>query len=693
MFYTELKRLLKHKTFLLLIGMFMLLSVLQNVMILNREDVKQLNNDLLTINDIDFSQYDSAWQQAEYLGYSEEGASRANLNQKYITNVDEQIENIQSRLNSVLFSSEENQTELKYQLEMYQSLKEYTPSIMNDVIFSDCSNNVVYWNFFYLFIGFFIIYLLIQQDKDSSLLPLYGSTVTSMKSIILSKIFVMILVLLSLFLFKTIIDMSTFLFCGLNLSAPIQHLYNYDVTSFTLSIGNYYLLLTGSMLITVFVILFLFICLYCLFQNTSISFVVIVVFMIIELLAYNYVSIASSFMIFKEINLWAVLVSTKLIDQLIYIIGNVVPQSYCLLGLFIAVVLLLIFADVYLYQNLFHKKTHIFRKFTLRSKHVSIYQWKDILISSKGLLIVFGILIYCVVNVSNYTVIKSTSEASYEAFAQQYYGEINDDLIQKIKEDKLEILIASNRTDELVQKINDGEELSEEEAKELSEIEILRSHKDDIQRIEDEVNALNEVGSQYFSDNSSLELLVEKKNETGLLLKWLLVFIPIIVIVFSTMVPFYQTKTSSLFFSTYVGERKYLMKQWIHFFIVGMILMFIVYGSHMYKITTNYAYTFVDMPINQAFGVSSNIRLLTWFILSCVNELLVLSIVISGSMYLSRKMGMIVGIVTMSSILFVLLLCPIGLAMILRYDYLNHLLWYVVICGMILFGDVLLLIQ
>ena len=132
----------------------MLLSVLQNVMILNREDVKQLNNDLLTINDIDFSQYDSAWQQAEYLGYSEEGASRANLNQKYITNVDEQIENIQSRLNSVLFSSEENQTELKYQLEMYQSLKEYTPSIMNDVVFSDCSNNVVYWNFFYLFIAF-----------------------------------------------------------------------------------------------------------------------------------------------------------------------------------------------------------------------------------------------------------------------------------------------------------------------------------------------------------------------------------------------------------------------------------------------------------------------------------------------------------------------------------------------------------
>ena len=692
MFYTEMKRLLKHKTFLLLIGIFMLLSVLQNVMILNREDVKQLNNDLLTINDIDFSQYDSAWQQAEYLGYSEEGASRANLKQKYITNVDEQIENIQSRLNSVLFSSEENQTELKYQLEMYQSLKEYTPSIMNDVVFSDCSNNVVYWNFFYLFIGFFIIYLLIQQDKDSSLLPLYGSTVTSMKSIILSKIFVMILVLLSLFLFKTIIDMSTFLFCGLDLSEPIQHLYNYDVTSFTLSIGNYYLLLTGSMLITVFVILFLFICLYCLFQNTSISFVVIVVFMIIELLAYNYVSIASSFKIFKEINLWAVLVSTKLIDQLIYIVGNVVPQSCCLLGLFIAMVLLLFFADVYLYQNLFHKNTHIFRKFTLRSKHVSIYQWKDILISSKGLLIVFGILIYCVVNVSNYTVIKSTSEASYEAFVQQYYGEINDDLIQKIKEDKLEILIANNRSDELVQKINDGEELSEEEAKELSELEMLRSHKDDIQRIEDEVNALNEVGSQYFSDNSSLELLVEKRNETGSLLKWLLVFIPIIVIVFSTMVPFYQTKISSLFFSTYVGERKYLMKQWIHFFIVGMILMFIVYGSHMYKITTNYAYTFVDMPINQALGISSNIHLLTWFILSCVNKLLVLSIVISGSMYLSRKMGMIAGIVTMSSILFVLLLCPIGLAMILRYDYLNHLLWYVVICGMILFGDVLLLI-
>ena len=108
---------------------------------------------------------------------------------------------------------------------------------------------------------------------------------------------------------------------------------------------------------------------------------------------------------------------------------------------------------------------------------------------------------------------------------------------------------------------------------------------------------------------------MDKKNETGSILKWLFIFAPVIVIVFSTMSPFYQTNTSNLFFSTSIGEKKYLMKQWLHFFILGIVLMMIVYGSHFYKITSNYPYTIVNMPINQALGVYSTIHLITWFIL------------------------------------------------------------------------------
>ncbi len=690
MLYAELKKLSKHKTFLLFIGIFLLVSVIQSIVILNQEDIKQLNNDLLTINEVDFSQYESAWQQAEYLGYSEQGASRANLKQKYHTNIDEQIENIKSKLNSVLFSSEENQTRLKCQLKMYESLKDHEPHIMNDIVFSTCSKYASYWNFFYLFIGFFIIYLLIQQDKDSSLLSLYGSTSTSMKSIILTKLFVLFGVLLSLIIFKTCIDLITFHIVGVDLSAPIQHLYNYDVSSFTVSICNYYLILTGMMFLGVLVILLLFICLYCFLQNTSIAFIFIIVFMIIELLAYNYISIASSLKVFKEINLWAILINTKLTDELVYMFGHVFPQFYGLIVLFGIVSLTLFILDKNLYQRLFHKKSQRFRKLTIRSKHVSIYQWKEILIHSKGLLIVLGVLIYCVVNVTNYTVVKSASESNYESFVQQYYGEIDDTLIQRIKEDKLQIVDACNQSDAYIQKIMNGEELSEEEAQELSNLEGLRSHKDDIQRIEDEVNALQEAGAEYYSDNSTLELLVDKKNETGSILKWLLIFVTIIVIVFSTMCPFYQTKTSNLFFSTNIGGKKYVMKQWMHFFMIGIILTLIVYGSHFYKITSNYPYTVVNMPINQALGVYSTIHLITWFLLSCFNQLLVLSIVISISMFLSRKMGMISGSITMIGILLILIFSPIGFSTILRYDFLNHLLIYVLVCDFILFGNVLL---
>ncbi len=671
----------------------MLLSVIQSFVILNQEDVKQFNQDLLTINEVDFSQYENAWQQAEYLGYSEEGAIRASFQQTYITNINEQIENIQSKLNSVLFSSEENQTKLNYQLKMYESLKEQVPHLMNDIVFSTTINFACYWNFFYLFIGVFIIYLLIQQDIDSSLLPLYGSTATSMKSMILTKLFILVMGLLFLFLFQTSVNMVTFYLSGIDLTAPIQHLYGYEITSFTLPIWKYYLFLTGMMFLDVVGILLLFVCVYCFLQNTSIAFLSLIIFMIVELLAYNYISIASSFKILKVINLWTVLVNTRLTDELIFISGNVFPQFYGLFILLGIVTLFLLVLGTNSYQKLSHKKSQSFRKLTIRRKHVSVYQWKEILIHSKGLLIILGILIYCVVNVSNYTVIKSASESSYESFVQQYYGEIDDTLIQKIKEDKLQILDASNQSDAYMQRIINGEELSEEESQEFIQLETLRSHKDDIQRIEDEVNALKESGAQYYSDNSALELLVDKKNEMGSLLKWLLIFVPVIIIIFSTMCPFYQTNTANLFFSTSIGEKKYLWKQRIHFFIIGVVLMIIVYGSHFYKITSNYPYTIVNMSVNQALGVYSTIHLVTWFLLFCLNQLIVLSIVISGSMFLSRKMGMISGIITMLGILMILILCPIGLSTLLRYDFLNHLLWYVLLCDVILFGDVLLIVK
>lgn len=52
-------------------------------------------------------------------------------------------------------------------------------------------------------------------------------------------------------------------------------------------------------------------------------------------------------------------------------------------------------------------------------------------------------------------------------------------------------------------------------------------------------------------------------------------------------------------------------------------------------------------------------------------------------------MGVISGIITMIVILMILVLSPIGFSAILRYDYLNHLLRYVLISDGILFGNVL----
>lgn len=687
MIRAEFYRLFKNKSFILIILSFFIVSFAQCLYVSTQEDVRNLSNDISILNTTDFSTSVDSYTQAKLYGISEPGAFRADLKQRYTTTYTDLLKNTEDKMQSVLFSSKASQKELQKQKEVCQTLLTKPFVYMNDILFTQYSSLNKYWNFIYVLIGLYCIYILIQQDIDSSLFPLFSSCWTSFQSLFLSKIIMILLCLTSLYLCKTSIDLMFFHINGIDLSAPIQQLYTYDFSSFTLPIGTYYVVFSSIGWISALVVLAGYTYFYAFTKSSSLAFFISTIFMLIELLLQRFVSIASVLRIFKEWNLYTLMSMEQLSDSTSYFLGNVIPHIYLIAIVCGALVIVLFGLSIYFFQYAKLKKAVVDKRICLGSSFFSAYQWKEILLQRKAIFIVLAVFAYCFYDASHYKVVKSNQEASYETFVQQYYGPIDDALLQKIQSDKQNILKASQRSDELVNKMIQNEGiLTDEEAQELSSLESTRIHKDDIERVEAEVDALHEIDVEYFVDNTSLEYLVEKKNPIGSLLHFLLVAIPLICIIFSTMSKYYQEDAYRYIDCTKTGKVKYLVHQWLHFFIIGILLSCIVYGLFYYKITKYYPYTFTNQTMNQALGITSTIHMYTWICLSICNYILVISLLISLAMTLSQKLGVIYGIGITTSFLLLSCAIPNGLFMVLRYDFLNHVFQYCITITCIALG-------
>ncbi len=694
MIRAELRRLYKNRSLLLLIITFFVLSIFQCIYVSTTEDVRSLSKDISVLKTTDFSKSVDAYSYAKTLGLSESAAFRADRKEKYSTTYTQLLQNTNDKLDSVLFSSEQNQLELKKQKETLEFLLSEPFIYMNDILFTQYTSFNMYWSFIYLFIGLYCVYLLIQQDTDSSLFPLFNSCSTSYKSLLLSKIISILLLISTLYVVKTGIDLLYFQMSGLSLNAPFQMLNTIDIIAYTLPLGTYYILLTASSYIGVLVLLLFFIFFYSFTKSSALSFFVSTAFMIIELLLNRFLSVASSLSLLKQFNIYTILTMDQLFEQMVYVFHTVIPRSFLIPILCFLLILVFIICSLFFFRHSVYRKVSNDKRFFLHSSHFIIYQLKEVLLQRKALLIILIVFGYCFYDMNHYKVVKNNQESSYDAFVQQYYGPINDELLERIETDKQQIYAASDRSDQLVNKMieNDGI-LSEEEGQELYELESLRNHKDDIDQISMEVQSLKEMNVQYYVDNKSLILLVEKKNPMGTMIHSLLILIPLICIIFSTMSKFYQENTYRYVFCTKIGETKYYLRQWMHYFMIAILLFGIVFGLFYFKITKYYTYHFMNQTVNQALGIHSTLHMSTWLLLYVMNYVWIFVFTITSAMALSKKLGTIAGTITLTGFIILLCILPNGLFLLLRYDFLDHLLKYIIVLTMVVILTITLSIQ
>lgn len=662
MLVREFKNLLSHKAVCILLLLFPIGIICSNLYFYFSPNNAQLTKDISSYNTNTYSYGNDDLDERIY----------------YVSSYDSLQEDIDSnnqKLSSSLFSSDKNQAELTQQNEVLTKLSHTSIVVQNDYQISQQFNTRKYWSFILIAFAFYMIHILIQEEKESDVLPLYSTTITSKTNLFISKVLTIILTLLCLTIVKEIIDLFFIQMSSPSLSAPIQCIYDMSLKNVYISTLEFHIIMNIETLISVIFIISLSLIVLLLFNSSAISFSVIAILLSGEMIAESLISITSPLSFLKRFNIWTLLTETKFTDTVLYIFQTVIHEYYVVLLLCLFISILLLVVSLFLYQH--SMKKQIAFSFPFKKASFFSYSLQEVLFQGRALLLILIISAWSIISIQQYTVVKSDNDIAYESFKKDYYGLIDDTLFQKIEEERELIQQAQLQYDSLINKLNTGETLSEEENEALFKASNQLVEKDYLNEMYDEIIALQDVGATYYSDTNALQLLVYKNNTMSFIIDCLLTIIPIIVIIASVLCPFYKNGLYKLVFSTKKGIKKYIRHEFLLFFMIGILLMLIVYGSHAYKILSNHSYYFSNISIRELLGVNFSINLIGWYILLTFNRILTLITIINVTMRLCKKHSLITTSVMMLLVVCMLLISPIGLQSLLRYDFLDNLFFYI----------------
>lgn len=663
MLVRELKNLLSHKTVCILLLIFPIGILLSNLYFYFSPNNTQLTKDISSYHANTYSYGNDDLDERIY----------------YVSSYDSLQEEIDSniqKLSSSLFSSAKNQAELTQQNEVLTKLSDTSIVVQNDYQISQQFNTRKYWSFSLIAFAFYMIHILIQEEKESDVLRLYSTTITSKTNLFLSKIGTIIVTLLLLSVIKEIIDVFFLYLSSTSLRAPIQCIYDMSFKNVYMSTLSFHIIMNIETLISVIFIISISLIILLLFNSSAISFSVISLLLSGEMIAESLISITSPLSFLKRFNIWTLLTENKFTDTVLYIFQTVIHEYYFILLLCFFISILCMIISLFLYQHSI--KRQITFSFPFQKTSFFSYSLQEVLFQGRALLLILIITAWSIISIQQYTVVKSDNDIAYESFKKDYYGLIDDTLFQRIEEEREVIQQAQLQYDELTSKLNTGETLSEEENEALIQASNQLVEKDYLNEMYDEIIALQDVGATYYSDTNALQLLVYKNNTMSFIINYLLTIIPIIVIIASVLCPFYKNGLYKLVFSAKKGKKKYIRHEFLLFFILGILFMLIVYGSHTYKILSNHSYYFSNISIRDLLGVNFSMSIIGWYILLTINRLLTLITIIVVTMRLCQKHSLITTSLIMLLIVCMLLISPIGLQSLLRYDFLNHLFFYIV---------------
>ncbi|MBR2811382.1 MAG: hypothetical protein IKD69_08380 [Solobacterium sp.] len=579
--------------------------------------------------------------------------------ESYQTTLQEHADMLDSQIGSVLFQKRKPQ--LMEERKIVAQLLQEETVFQDDSVIRNILESEGYMPLLFLAAGLILIYALIEEDHVNRMSAMYRAAVTGRTELILAKMGVILFVVLVLYLIRLMTVFGVCLYAGADLSAHIQTVSGYLQYNLLWNIRTYFIFMSFTKLVTVFVLLWGFLILLEKTGNLGMSFVVLILFMTVEYLLDLFLSLGSPVAFLKSWNFYHLLTMTKL-DA-----GLHIPVRQCLLGLCLFLCFSLFVVLVYDHpMQWLMKRTS---QKAIRFRFVDLYWLRDILHSRKGIVVLLVLFLYCAADASRYEVVKTSEQQVYEACAARYYGPLDDTLLQRVQNDLSSAAQAEAKAQEIMAHTDS---LTEEDFRELDALRRQAKELPVLSRISAELEELKEAGAKNYGNYTGIRLFV---NQNGSLIGYtrqVLCFLPMCLLMITVLSPVFQSGLIRLYDSSAEGRRKYLLSHFVLFFLFGCLTLLIVYGFHARKIFSYYETVPLHTPANELFGISSSMPLYLYLAGKGILDLLVIAFLEVLAMDLAQKAGGLVACGVMTASLLVFLLAPVGISSLLRYDFPEH---------------------
>lgn len=464
-----------------------------------------------------------------------------------------------------------------------------------------------------LILVLFLINSLFVEDLSSNAIMLFKSTQTSNKKHFTTKLLVLISIVT---VFMILVFALILMFCmmeGLNLNSPIQLVKEYRFYSQLLSILGALALQMIQVTFTVLLIGVVGIALILIIRNQSIAYGMLLLFMLIQYLIYNLISITSPLAALKYFNLYHLGFTGLNVIGDTYLFGWSIQYPILLLGALVLIFVIVSLLSRTTYAHLGTQPLNRNKKgFTLKSASLKIQEFFRIFVFSKGFLILLLLFAYSFNRYQTYTVSKSEAQKAYEVIESRYYGEITQEKIASLKALVEQTTESRNKLDACTEN-ESCDSYSDEQLKQLVQD---ANNNYNLSTVYNELLGAYNNGATIFSNADGYEYAIGPESTFSSFIHLLLVSSAITLFVGMNTRSEIQNNLPVLLDATPKGSRIKQQIDSVYFYTFTLLATLIVYGLFILKLQKGYPIYHSNIPLQATRVSDAPISLYSYTVLS-----------------------------------------------------------------------------
>lgn len=555
--------------------------------------------------------------------------------------IKEEIKDNEKKLELDIYS-EAQRKDLKDKNSLLDKISKEKVYEVNQNTYTNLFNSRTVLFFIILVFSITLVYYLFVEDIDENLTGLFSSTKSSLNKLFLIKGAVFSIIIATFFLFEYLLEVVNIKF---NFS-----IYNIEFLKDSFIFTRIFEFLLFEKIVAFLMIVFLVLLIvffYLLFRKLNFSIILTFVFILFEFISNKFIPLNSPLEAIKFVNIFS------------GISLDIIKYKKLFFNLFIIILIASILILFYLSKKIYKLNRPILniektKGYKLKANGLFAQQLEEIFIHKKVIFILLLLVIYSVYSIFSFTISKSEKDITFEEVQNRYTGKIDDELMDKLKEDELTYKKGVERFKYLFNRLNESDDLSSEEHEELSSLSPLYYQYDSFLTVKSEIEEFHDEGIEYFLNDLGLDLLVGAKYSYSNLKLFIIACIALIVITISVVRDQFKNGINKLYYSTVGGRKKMDRNNLIILSLITITVILILYVSNFIKIFRYYPSIIKEISIEGILKSQWKISNYSLYLLMFINIYMLLLSIVKITYILTRNNSYMVVLSVMIGIMIVL---------------------------------------